>query len=145
MAAFDPGQMLETIARDAVTSVLLAPTMIQMGLDWREQNPQRAADLDLSSLGLIRYGASPMTPALLARSRAAFPNAQFAQGYGMTELAPVATLLGPEFHNEAGQASGKMHSVGRPAPMVEVKIVDPQGREVPRAARWGRSPCAAPT
>jgi long-chain acyl-CoA synthetase len=25
-----------------------------------------------------------------------------------------------------------MHSVGRPAPMVEVKIVDPQGREVPR-------------
>ncbi|MGO4761696.1 long-chain-fatty-acid--CoA ligase [Cupriavidus sp. 2KB_3] len=132
MAAFDPGQMLETIARDAVTSVLLAPTMIQMGLDWREQNPQRAADLDLSSLGLIRYGASPMTPALLARTRAAFPNVEFAQGYGMTELAPVATLLGPEFHNEAGQASGKMHSVGRPAPMVEVKIVDPQGHEVPR-------------
>jgi len=132
MASYDPGQMMETIAHDKVTSVLLAPTMIQMGLDWLEANPQRAAGLDLSSLTMLRYGASPMTPALLTRARAAFPHVQFSQGYGMTELAPVATLLGPEYHNAEGQASGKMYSVGQPAPMVEVRIVDPEGREVPR-------------
>lgn len=132
MSTFDPGQMMETIARDKVTSVLLAPTMIQMGLDWLERNPQRAAEIDVSSLTGLRYGASPMTPALMTRIRATFPRVELAQGYGMTELAPVATMLGPESHSEEGHASGKMYSVGRPAPTVEVKIVDPEGREVPR-------------
>ncbi|MBB3013250.1 long-chain-fatty-acid--CoA ligase [Cupriavidus alkaliphilus] len=132
MSAYEPGRMMEVIAQEQVTSVLLAPTMIQMGLDWLEANPQRAAELDVSSLTSLRYGASPMTPALLARTRQTFPGVTFAQGYGMTELAPVATLLGPEYHNEAAQASGKMHSVGRPTHTVEVKVVDPEGREVPR-------------
>ncbi|WP_454766201.1 long-chain-fatty-acid--CoA ligase [Cupriavidus campinensis] len=132
MPSFDPGQMMEAIARDKVTSLLLAPTMIQMGLDWLEKNLQRAAELDVSSLTSLRYGASPMTPVLLARTRETFPRVEFSQGYGMTELSPVATQLGPEYHNEEALASGKMASVGRAAHTVEVRIVDPEGREVPR-------------
>ncbi|SPA39658.1 AMP-dependent synthetase and ligase [Cupriavidus taiwanensis] len=132
MSAFDPGRMMETIAQDRVTALLLAPTMIQMGLDWMDQHPGRAAELDLSSLNSLRYGASPMTPALLERTRQTFPEVRFAQGYGMTELAPVATLLGPEYHDAAAQANGRMYSVGRPAHTVEVKVVDPEGNEVPR-------------
>jgi acyl-CoA synthetase (AMP-forming)/AMP-acid ligase II len=132
MAAYEAGGMIERIAADRATHVLLAPTMIQMSLDWLDQNPARAAQLDLTSLKNLRYGASPMTPTLMARTRAAFPFATFGQGFGMTELAPVATLLGPEYHTDAGLASGKMHSVGRPAHTVEVKIVDQEGKEVPR-------------
>lgn len=131
-ASFDPGHLLASISEDKATDVLLAPTMIQMCLDWLEQNPARAATLDLSSLQLMRYGAAPMSQSLLQRCRAAFPRAGFAQGYGMTELAPVASLLGPEYHNEESLANGRMKSVGRPAHTVEVMIVDEAGNELPR-------------
>jgi len=132
MASYDPGRALEVIADSRVTDVLLAPTMIQMALDWLEQNPEQAARLDLSSLQNLRYGASPMSLALMNRARAAFPSAGFAQGYGMTEMSPVVTLLGPEYHNEEGLRSGKMGSVGKPAHLIEVKIVDAEDNEVPR-------------
>ncbi|SAL14936.1 AMP-dependent synthetase and ligase [Caballeronia choica] len=132
LASYDPGRMMESIAAYKVTHFLLAPTMIQMGLDWLEQNPARAAQLDVSSLRSFRYGASPMTPALMARARAAFPGVTFSQGYGMTEMAPVVSILGPEHHTDEGLLNGKMHSVGRPAHTVEVRIVDMEGKEVPR-------------
>ncbi|CAE6821772.1 long-chain-fatty-acid--CoA ligase [Paraburkholderia domus] len=132
LRAFEPGAMMAAIAETSITHVLLAPTMIQMGLDWMGSNPGRAAHLDLTSLRSIRYGASPMTPTLMARTRATFPHATFTQGYGMTELAPVATLLGAEYHTDEAVATGKIHSVGRPVHTTEVKIVDEMGNEVPR-------------
>lgn len=132
MASYDPGRMIELMAAERITHVLLAPTMIQMSLDWLEQNPVRAAQLDLSSMEYFRYGASPMTPTLMARTRARFPNATFTQGYGMTELAPAIAFLGPEYHTDEGVASGKILSVGRPVSLVELKIVDQNGNEVPR-------------
>ncbi|MCY1536800.1 Long-chain-fatty-acid--CoA ligase [compost metagenome] len=104
--------------------------MLQMLLDWREANP--TADLDLSSLHEIAYGASAISPALLDRARAAFPSAKFIQGYGMTELAPGATLLGAEYHCEEHQRSGKMYSAGLPISCVEIRIGDAEDREVPR-------------
>lgn len=132
MDAFDPGRVMESVAQDQVTDLMLAPTMIQMCLDWLDQHPERAAALDVSSLRALRYGASPMSLMLLQRARAAFPKASFSQGYGMTELSPVATLLGPEYHNEESLANGRMRSVGRPAFTTEVRIVDPEGNEVSR-------------
>ena len=130
--SFNPGGMMEVVAEEGVTDILLAPTMIQMSLDWLDANPERAAQLDLSSMEHVSYGASPMSQTLLARARKAFSQAKFLQGYGMTELSPVATILMPEHHSEAGHASGKMRSVGVPMHTVEVKIVDAEDREVPR-------------
>jgi acyl-CoA synthetase (AMP-forming)/AMP-acid ligase II len=129
---YDPRGMLEAISAERVTDVLLAPTLIQMALEWMERNPEGAAHLDLSPLRNLIYGAAPMSQTLLARARAAFPSARFYQGYGMTELAPTATLLMPEYHSDAGIASGRMRSVGTAASMVEVKIFDAQDVEVPR-------------
>jgi len=132
MASFDPAAVLATIAGEKATDVTLAPTMIQMCLDSLEQDAGRAAELDLTSLMRLRYGASPMSQSLLQRVRATFPKAGLAQGYGMTELSPVATILGPEYHNEESLTNGRMKSVGRPVHTTEVKIVDAQGNEVPR-------------
>ncbi|MCY1266791.1 3-[(3aS,4S,7aS)-7a-methyl-1,5-dioxo-octahydro-1H-inden-4-yl]propanoyl:CoA ligase [compost metagenome] len=128
LPSFVPQTVLETIARERVTQTLLAPTMIQMLLDWRDGHPQAAA-LDLSSLSMICYGASPITAALLERARQAFPSAEFFQGYGMTELAPLATTLPAEHH-----VGSKMYSAGRPGACVEVRIVDSEDREVPRGS-----------
>jgi long-chain acyl-CoA synthetase len=131
-ASYDPGRMVDAIAAEKVSHVLLAPTMIQMSLDWLDQNASRASQINLTTLKCIRYGASPMTPTLMVRTRAAFPNATFCQGFGMTELAPAVAMLGPEYHTDEALASGKIHSVGRPVHTVEVRIVDTQGNEVPR-------------
>ncbi|MDT4829502.1 Long-chain-fatty-acid--CoA ligase [compost metagenome] len=131
LPSFEPGAVLRTIAEQRINQVLLAPTMIQMLLDWRDQDPH-AANLDLSSLSWLYYGASTITPALLERARQAFPHAQFFQGYGMTELAPMATTLGGEYHCVEHQASGKMYSAGQASACTEVRIVDAEDREVPR-------------
>ncbi|EHP42066.1 AMP-dependent synthetase and ligase [Cupriavidus basilensis OR16] len=130
--AFTPLATLEAISRDRVTQITLAPTMLQMLLDWLKQHPGEAARLDMSSLKLIGYGASPISQTLLRQAQQTFPETDFAQGYGMTELAPLATVLGPEYHTEEAFASGKMRAAGKPHLCVEVKIVDEFDREVPR-------------
>jgi len=48
-----------------------------------------------------------------------------AKVYGQTELAPVVTMTGP-----ADTAADKAHTIGRPLPQVDVKIVDPLTGEV---------------
>ncbi|MCY1291613.1 Long-chain-fatty-acid--CoA ligase [compost metagenome] len=131
LPAFKPQDVLEQISQEGASDTLLAPTMLQMLLDWREANPTTAA-LDLSSLHEITYGASAISPALLDRARQAFPSAKFIQGYGMTELAPSATMLGAEYHCEEHQRSGKMYSAGLPINCVEIRIGDAEDREVPR-------------
>ncbi|MFV0275650.1 MAG: long-chain-fatty-acid--CoA ligase [Parahaliea sp.] len=128
--AFEPELVLETMSTEGVTDVTLAPTMLQMLLDWREAHPERT--FDFSSLKNIAYGASPISPTQLDRAREAFPSAEFRQGYGMTELSTVATALGAEYHSAAGQASGRMYSAGRAVECVEVRIVDADDNEVAR-------------
>lgn len=131
LPGFVPRTTLETIASERANEMLLAPTMLQMLLDAREADTALQA-LDLSSLKDVLYGASPITPALLDRARAVFHQADFAQGYGMTELGPIGTVLDAEFHNAEHQASGRMYSAGLPALCVEVRIVDEYDNEVPR-------------
>ncbi|MFE9789502.1 long-chain-fatty-acid--CoA ligase [Nocardia salmonicida] len=118
---FDPVVVLEAIAEHRVTDTLLVPVMFQLVVD----HPARA-DYDLSSLERILYGASPISQAALERALQAFPTAGFTQCYGMTELAPVATLLGPQDH-----AGRLLRSAGRAAPHVEIRIVDETGIVVP--------------
>lgn len=120
--AFDPVAVMTAIAEHQVTDTLLVPVMIQMIVD----HPQ-VSEFDLSSVRGIVYGASPIAQAVLERAMRAFPQARFAQAYGMTELSPVATLLGPD-----GHLAGRLRSAGRAAPHAEVRIADAEDNEVPR-------------
>jgi acyl-CoA synthetase (AMP-forming)/AMP-acid ligase II len=106
-----------------VTETLIIPIMIQLLVD----HPQ-LADYDMSSLRGVMYGGSVISQAVLERAMKALPGASFTQAYGMTELAPIATVLTPADHNHPEL----LRSGGRAAPHTEVRIVDPEGREVPR-------------
>jgi acyl-CoA synthetase (AMP-forming)/AMP-acid ligase II len=117
---FTPEGVLAAIERHAVTDVLLVPTMIQALADCPD-----AGRYDTSSLVRLIYGGSPMPAATLAAARSMFPRAGLVQAYGMTELSPVATLLGPADHDMPRLAA----SAGRAAPHAEVRIVDPAGNE----------------
>ncbi|BBX26244.1 long-chain fatty acid--CoA ligase [Mycolicibacterium alvei] len=120
---FDPIAVLSTIQSHRVTDVALVPTMVQAIVDHPD-----LSTYDLTSVRTVLYGASPIPQALLERAAAALPDARFTQAYGMTELSPIATLLGPEDHINPAL----LRSAGRAAPNCEVRIVDDGGAEVPR-------------
>jgi long-chain acyl-CoA synthetase len=109
-----------------VTDILLVPTMIQMFVD----DPSTGR-YDLSSLRLIIYGASPISEALLDRAIEKLPTTEFVQSYGMTELSPSATILPWKDHIGEGRTKGRHRSGGRPAIMVDVRIVDASDKPVP--------------
>src|SRR5205085_11607112 len=107
---------------------LLVPTMIQMLVD----HPAMKKPRDLTALQTIVYGASPISEAVLERAMTALPGVGFVQAYGMTELAPLATLNPALYHALEGRKLGKLRSAGRASYCVELRIVDAGGREVPR-------------
>lgn len=80
-----------------------------------------------SALKTYTYGAAPMPPPLLRAAMEAWPETEFIQVYGLTEVAGVATHLMPEEHRSAipdGHPE-RLVSAGRAIPGVEIRIVDP--------------------
>ena len=126
ISRFTPELALSTIAREKVTVATFVPTMLSMLLQLPDLERY-----DLSSLRLITYGASPMPEAVLQECLKRLPHIRFAQSYGMTELSPVATMLGTEQHT-LNAPPGRLRSAGRPVYSAEVRIVDPGDNELPR-------------
>ncbi|QCI66973.1 acyl-CoA synthetase [Phreatobacter stygius] len=124
--AFSPEAVMAAVERDKVTEVLLVPTMIQMLVD----HPALKSH-DMSSLGRIVYGASPISEAVLDRAIAALPHTRFSQAYGMTELSPIATILHWNEHIGEGRAKGRHRAGGRATLGCEVRIVDANDQPVP--------------
>jgi len=118
---FDPVRVLEAIQEEKVTNVWLAPAMVNMLL----QEPKLGA-YDLSSVRFIIDGGEKMPEPLIRKLQAAFPNAWFADAYGLTETVSGDTFL------EKEKTIEKIGSVGKPCLHLQVKIVDDDGREVPR-------------
>ena len=56
-------------------------------------------------------------------------------GYGMTEAAPIVTLLDPRYTTLDGPYAGRLKSCGQAALTCEVKVVDADRKEVPRGTR----------
>jgi acyl-CoA synthetase (AMP-forming)/AMP-acid ligase II len=129
LPTFEPGEVLRAIAAERVEQTALVPTMLQLLLD----HP-RFTDHDITSLRLIAYGASPISEALLERAMSGFPQAQFAQAYGMTETSAGTCYLTPEHHCARARAAGRLRSAGRPLTGVDLRVVDEMGRELPRGS-----------
>lgn len=122
-ASFEPDQVLDCIETNGVTSLTLVPTMLQMLID-----RPRAAEI-MTRIRRVLYGASPISPTLLKRALDMLPNVQFFQCYGMTELAPMATILSPIDHYPHA-STALLTSAGRPVFGVELRIVDSEDREL---------------
>ena len=120
---FEPVAVLTAVGTHAITDVLLVPTMIQLVVD-----SPRIDEFDVTSVRRVLYGASPISEGVLGRALKTLPNARFMQAYGMTELAPIATLLGPADHEDPV----RRRSAGRAALHCEVRIVGPDDVELPR-------------
>lgn len=120
---FDPALVLATISRDKPTLLTLTPTMIQMLLDHPDANKT-----DFSSLRMTLYAGSPISLGLIKRAIEKMP-CTFMQFYGATEANGAFSILRPDEHRLDDEA--KLQSCGRPLPLIEFKIVDAEGNEVP--------------
>ncbi len=89
------------------------------------------------------YGASPMPLPLLRAALEAWPETEFIQVYGLTELAGVITHLMPEAHRDPDHPE-RLVSAGQCIPGAEVRVVDPDTlADVPSGVHgelWFRSP-----
>ncbi|HJN50235.1 MAG: long-chain fatty acid--CoA ligase [Pseudomonadales bacterium] len=120
--SFDPGQALADIEGYKVTTMFGAPAMYQfMALN---ENWQAT---DLSSLRGLICGAAPVPEPLIKEYSER--GITFCQGYGMTELSPLALILSGEF------SAVKIGSTGKPAMFTEVRVVDEGNRPVEAGAR----------
>ncbi|MGZ5924796.1 MAG: long-chain-fatty-acid--CoA ligase [Rhizomicrobium sp.] len=127
--AFNPEAMMDAVERHKVSETLLVPTMLQMLVDHPAVGTR-----DLSSLKRVIYGASPISETLFNRAVTALPGTEFWQGYGMTELSPIVTILPWKEHIGAGRAKGRHRSAGRATLGCEVRIVDAGDQPMPRGS-----------
>jgi long-chain acyl-CoA synthetase len=123
---FDPVEVLQTIQAEKVTHAQFVPTMINMIV-----NHPRFAEFDIGTLAFILYGASPMPEGVLRKAMQVMPHVRLMHAYGMTEAAPIVTLLDPRYTALDGPFAGKLKSCGQTALACEVKVVDAERREVP--------------
>jgi acyl-CoA synthetase (AMP-forming)/AMP-acid ligase II len=122
--AFDASDVVDEIERSRVTTVWLAPAMVNaiMGLpDIKER--------DLSSVRLLIDGGEKMPIPLIERLQKTFPSAWFADAYGLTETVSGDTFL------DKGSTVTKLGSVGRPCLYLEVDIWDERGTSLPPGER----------
>ena len=121
---FDDETMLQAIAQHQVTHSFTVPLMID-----RIARHPRLADFDTSSLKVLGYGGAPMPRGTYEHARATFPNIDFCQGFGMTEM-PAHTFLDAAAHREESSAQ-KLRSCGQAAYCYEVRICDQGGNPLP--------------
>jgi acyl-CoA synthetase (AMP-forming)/AMP-acid ligase II len=136
LPSFDPDAWLALAAAEHATSAFVVPTMLARII----ARLDAGVSADLSALRAIAYGGGRMPLELIQRALDLFPNTDFTNAYGLTETSSTIALLGPEEHRAAHTSSdpdlsGRLGSVGRVLPAVEIEIRDEQGRPLPAGER----------
>ena len=121
--AFIPAAVIDAIEADRIEFFTAGPSLIDMLVAEIRQRDHP----DLSSLREIAYGTAPITPSSLSAALAAF-GCRFRQIYGNTESQSMISLLAPEDHQPGHP---RLASAGRVSFGWEVRIVDPDGRDLP--------------
>ena len=119
---FDALATLETVAQERCTGLHGVPTMFIAELEHADFRR-----FDLSSLRTGIMAGSPCPSEVMRRVVGEMHMHEVTIAYGMTETSPVSFQTVPEDPLER-----RVDSVGRIHPQLEVKLVDEQGRVVPR-------------
>nr|WP_294865117.1 AMP-binding protein [uncultured Pseudogulbenkiania sp.] len=120
--AFEPLAVLQTVAEEKCTALHGVPTMFISVLD----HP-RFSEFDLSTLRTGIMAGSPCPIEVMKRVVDTMHMKEVTIAYGMTETSPVSFQSATDTPVER-----KVSTVGLIHPHLEVKIVDGEGRIVPR-------------
>ncbi|MGA2835591.1 MAG: long-chain fatty acid--CoA ligase [Acidimicrobiales bacterium] len=121
--SFDAAAVVEELERSRVSTVWLAPAMVNAIMALPD-----VGERDLSSVRLIINGGEKMPIPLIERIQRTFPGAWFADAYGLTETVSGDTFL------DRDSIITKLGSVGRPCLYLELDIWDERGAPVPPGA-----------
>jgi long-chain acyl-CoA synthetase len=123
---FDPGAILECLARDRVTNTWLVPTQIVMLTD-----ALAGATVDLPDLRYIVYGGAPLAPADIRQAVEVF-GPVLVQLFGQGETPMTATVLSARDHADAvrGDRPERLASAGVARPGSDVRILDAANEEL---------------
>ena len=120
--AFDPLATLQAVAEERCTALYGVPTMFIAQLDHPE-----FAKFDLKSLRTGIMAGSPCPIEVMKRVQSQMNMSEVTIAYGMTETSPVSTQCATDDPVER-----RVSTVGQVLPHIEIKIVDPEGKAVPR-------------
>ena len=120
--AFEPLAALETLAEERCTGMYGVPTMFIAVLD----HP-RFGEFDLTTLRTGIMAGSPCPTEVMKRVVDKMHMGEVTIAYGMTETSPVSFQSGRD-----DPLDRRVSTVGRIQPHCEVKIIDTDGRIVPR-------------
>jgi acyl-CoA synthetase (AMP-forming)/AMP-acid ligase II len=118
MGKFDCARWLVQAQADRTTLTILVPVQYK-----RLMAHEGFDDHDLSALAIKYSTSAPFAPELKREVLERMPGG-LVEIYSMTEGGVVCLLAAHEF-------PGKLHTVGRPAPGSELKVLDDEDREVP--------------
>ena len=129
LPSFSALDALLLIEQEQVTVVNMASTMVAMLVN----NPL-IETLDLRSLRVLSCGGSPQAPAVIIRAISVF-GCEFFVSYGMTECCgKISMSILPENMNnlDPQEQLDLVCTSGRPFSMVDVRVVDDSGSDVPK-------------
>jgi len=127
---FSPEAWVDLAAAEAVTHAMVVPTMLGRILDVLQERGEK-----LPALQHLSYGGGRMPVTIVERALDHLPHVGLVNAYGLTETSSTVAVLGPEDHREAIGSTephirGRLGSVGRPLPNLEVEIRGPAGEPV---------------
>ncbi|WP_336000724.1 class I adenylate-forming enzyme family protein [Halorientalis halophila] len=111
---FDPSVTLDYVEDEGVTAIWGVPTHFNEIL-----SEGSIDDRDTDGVRMIQYSGSAMPDEVVTRCREQFPDVDFVNAYGSTEII-FAAFLHPEYHDD------HLGSIGRAVPNAEVRLVDPE-------------------
>jgi len=120
--AFDPLATLQAVSEERCTALYGVPTMFIAQLDHPE-----FARFDLKSLRTGIMAGSPCPIEVMKRVQSQMNMGEVTIAYGMTETSPVSTQCATDDPVER-----RVSTVGQVLPHIEIKIVDAEGKAVPR-------------
>lgn len=122
---FDAEEVVRLIEAGQTSVVQLVPTALRRLLDV----PKLTAR-NLSALRSVQYGGAPIEASTLTEALDVLGRI-LVQGYGLNEACMV-TALAAEDHSKVLEYSGWQQPMGRETTLVDVRIVDQDGQEVPQ-------------
>lgn len=129
---FHAPAVLQTMQARRITATVMVPAMYNLCLLQPE-----IATYDLSAWRIGHFGGAAMPEVTIERLAQVLPTLQLYNGFGATETTSAVTLT------ERGDAARYPDSVGTLLPCIDIRVLDPEGREVPPGEPgelWIRSP-----